>query len=351
MFAGAPLVTVIVVSFNSRSHFARLRAALQAQTEQRFHLIVVDNASPDPHQRPTLDDFPSGAEILALAENIGFAGANNLAARSAETPFLALLNPDAFPEPTWLAELLAAAARRPDAASFGSTQWRDGAPGVLDGTGDEMFVLGLPYRSNYGRTPVGSSPALEEHETFSACAAAALYRTEIFRGLGGFDESFFCFGEDVDLGYRLRLQRHVAIQAARAVVHHVGGSSSGRRSPFADFHAARNRVWTFVKNTPAPFFQLLLVPHLAVTFAMALANSARGRGWAGLKGWLAALRESPRVLTQRRAVQGSRRSDAAALLAAMIWNPFDAIRRAVGKSDRRRPRRRTISPLAPDGVL
>jgi GT2 family glycosyltransferase len=330
MFAGAPLVTIIIVAFNSRAHFVRLRGALEAQTEQRFHLIVVDNASPDPDQRPTPDDFPSAAQILQLTENIGFAGANNLSARSAETPFLALLNPDAFPEPTWLAELLAAAARRPDAASFGSTQWRDGAPGVLDGTGDEMFVLGLPYRSNYGHSAVGSARALEEHETFSACAAAALYRTEIFRELGGFDEGFFCFGEDVDLGYRLRLQGHAAIQAARAVVHHVGGSSSGRRSPFADFHAARNRVWTFLKNTPAPFFQLLLIPHLAVTLAMALANNVRGRGWAGLKGWLAAVRDWRHVFTQRDAIQQSRRARAGALLAAMIWNPLDAMRRAVG---------------------
>jgi GT2 family glycosyltransferase len=321
-----PCVSIIVVTFNSRAHFARLRASLEAQTEQRFRLIVVDNAS-KPDQRPLESDFP-GAEILQLPENAGFAAANNLAARQAGTPFLALLNPDAFPEPAWLAELLAAAARWPDAASIGSTQFRDGAPGFFDGTGDEMFALGLPYRSGYGRRAHALPP---ERETFSACAAAALYRTGPFLDSGGFDEDFFCFGEDVDLGYRLRLLGHAAIQAPRAVVHHVGGASAGRRSAFADYHAARNRVWTFVKNAPAPFFQLTLPLHLAATLAMALANPARGRGWAGLKGWLAAFRDLPRVFAQRRAIQQSRRAPSRTLLRAMIWSPLDAARRAAGK--------------------
>src|SRR5262249_3235031 len=160
----------------------------------------------------------------------------------------------AFPEPNWLAELLAAAKRWPHAAAFGSTQISDRQSSRLDGAGDEMSCFGVPYRAYYG-APRDLNP--DEGECFSACAAAALYRTASFRALGGFDERLFCYCEDVDLGYRLRLSGGATVQAARAIVRHIGGG----RSAFADRLGARNALWVFVKNTPLPLLFLLAPLH------------------------------------------------------------------------------------------
>jgi len=139
MTDGAPLthsggVGVVIVTFNSRRYFARLKAALSQQTEP-FALYVVDNASAA-EQRPGADDFPAGALIVQLEENIGFAAANNRAAALCDGEFIALLNPDAFPAPDWLVELLEAAARWPGAAAFGSTQIAADTPERYDGLGD-----------------------------------------------------------------------------------------------------------------------------------------------------------------------------------------------------------------------
>lgn len=92
-----PRVAVIVVTYNSRRHFAAQKAALEAQSAP-FELYVVDNASAA-DERPRAGDFPDGALILQMEDNLGFAAANNRAAALFDGDFIALLNPDAFPAP------------------------------------------------------------------------------------------------------------------------------------------------------------------------------------------------------------------------------------------------------------
>jgi N-acetylglucosaminyl-diphospho-decaprenol L-rhamnosyltransferase len=87
---------------------------------------------------------------------------------------------------------------------------------------------------------------------FSACGAATLIDRDLFLAMGGFDERFFCYCEDVDLGYRLRLAGETTLLLPAAVVEHVGSASTGVRSDFSIFHGSRNRIWTFIKNTPTP---------------------------------------------------------------------------------------------------
>ena len=95
-------------------------------------------------------------------------------------------------------------------------------------------------------------------EIFAPCAAAALYRRAAFLEAGGFDEHFFCYMEDVDLGFRLRLLGYRCGYAPAAIVHHVGSGTTGARSPFTVYHGHRNLVWTYVKNMPTPWFWLYL---------------------------------------------------------------------------------------------
>lgn len=316
-------VDVIVVTYNSRAHFARLRAALEAQTHP-LRLFVVDNAS-RAAERPTAADMPAGAEIMQMETNTGFAGGNNIAARRSVSPLIALLNPDAFPEPDWLARLVAAADAAPDAAAFGSTQVSAENPAEFDGLGDCYHVAGIPWRGGYGWPVSGGA---QGGDAFSPCAAAALYRRSVWEKLGGFDERFFCYCEDVDLGFRIRLAGHRVVQVVEAVVHHVGGASSGKRSDFAVYHGTRNRMWTFVKNMPAPAFWLLLPAHAAMTVCFLAISPFRGTGPATWRGVGDGLRGLGAVMKDRTTAQRSRKASTARLLAAMAWSPMAMLRRA-----------------------
>lgn len=321
--SAAARVDVIIVTYNSRRFFPRLRAALERQTAA-FSLYVVDNGSAL-DERPNADDFPPAAQIMQMESNLGFAAGNNRAADLCQSAFIALLNPDAFPEPNWLEELLAAADRWPRAVAFGSTQIAAEDESRYDGMGDCYSIAGIPWRGGYG-WPIATTA--EEGEIFSPCAAAALYRADAWRAAQGFDESFFCYCEDVDLGFRLRLAGGACVQAPRAIVRHVGGASSGRRSRFAVFHGTRNRMWTYLKNMPTALLLLSLPAHIAATLAFLLISPFRGTGratWAGVGAALAGL--GP-VLRARQRVQRARRATSGALARIISWRPGALLARA-----------------------
>ncbi|MFN3834528.1 MAG: glycosyltransferase family 2 protein [Glycocaulis sp.] len=316
-------VSVLIVAYDSRAHWPRLRAALAAQTLAPARVLVLDNGSRK-DQALTPGDMPEGFGFEASPDNLGFAGGNNRLAAKADTEWLVLLNPDAFPEPGWLEELMAAAGRYPQADLFGSTQRADGADGVLDGAGDVYHVTGFPYRGGYGRA-MASPP---DGEIFAPCAAAMMIRRSVFEALGGFDEDYFCYVEDVDLGARARLAGHTAIHVSKAVVTHVGYGSSGRRSDFATYHGTRNRWWTYVKVMPLPLLILSLPFHLALT-GMLWASSVRfGQFALFSKAQRDALAGLGPVLRKRAAVQGARKVSAAQFAAMLVFNPLGLFTRA-----------------------
>jgi GT2 family glycosyltransferase len=229
---------------------------------------------------------------------------------------VALLNPDALAEPRWLERLVAAASASP-AAAFASRQMMRGSPGILDGAGDAYHSSGLAWRRRYGAA-LGAGD-LEPREVFSPCAAAALYRAVAWREVGGMDESYFCYFEDVDLGFRMRLAGHSCVYVPDAVVEHVGSATTGgRHSEFAIYHGHRNLVWTFVKDMPGAAFWLLLPLHLALNLVSIAWFALRGRGPALLRAKRDAIAGLPRAWRARRAVQATRRVPIRA-----IWRILD----------------------------
>jgi GT2 family glycosyltransferase len=312
-----PLATIIVVTHNSARWLERMATAVAAQTDARWRLVIVDNAT-RPEERPRQSQLRPGASIIQCERNLGFAEANNLAAADADTPFLVFLNPDAFPEPGWLAALIHTAERFPGAGAVGSTQLRADAPGIYDGAGDVMHASGLAYRSSYGQTR-SSPPALGE--SFSACAAAMLVRREAFEGVGGFDARYFCYFEDVDLGFRLRLAGWRVLQSPDAIAAHVGGGVAGARSAFGDFHGARNRLWTFVKCMPAPLLWPLLPVHLIASALVVSIAALTGRGFAAWRGFIAGLAGLGPIWASRARLQRERRASWLDIAAALTWSP------------------------------
>src|SRR5262245_46201245 len=255
----SPWASVVIVAYNSGEFLQQCLDALAVQTMAEFEAIIVDNASTDgsleklrlPDRRFRL--VPAGA-------NLGFAAGSNVGIRMSCAPWIATLNPDAMPAPGWLAALRRATERHPHVAMFGSTQIDARNSTRLDGCGDAYSFLGMSWRGRYGH-PVETVPP--EGEAFAPCAAAALYRRDIFEQVGAFDEAFFCYCEDVDLAFRIRLQGGTCVQVPDAVVYHVGSAIAGPESHFTLYHSARNRVWLMTKNLPLALFVPLLPVHLA----------------------------------------------------------------------------------------
>jgi GT2 family glycosyltransferase len=178
--------------------------------------------------------------------NLGFAAANNLAAADCKSPRVATLNPDAIAGKIWLEELRSATLHYPGVKMFGSTQLDARKPDRVDGFGDVYSVFGTAWRGASG-SPVSALPP-DDRAVFAPCAAAALYARDAYLAAGGFDESFFCYLEDVDLGFRLALRGERCIQVRRAEVKHFGSVSAGEDSDFFVFHSQRNRLWVLAKN-------------------------------------------------------------------------------------------------------
>ena len=312
-------VSVIIVSYESGPTLARCLAGVAAQTFTDFEVLLVDNASTDGAPQAAVAADPS-IRFLEPGANLGFAAGNNLAVKQARGRWLALLNPDAYPEPGWLAALMDGAARHPDVESFASLQTSAENPSVLDGAGDNMTSAGIPFRGGYGRK---LSSAIREGEVFSACGAAMLIDKALFTELGGFDERFFCYCEDVDLGYRLRLTGRTTLLLPDARVAHVGSASTGVRSDFAIFHGSRNRVWTFLKNTPTALLWLTAPLHVAVTSGLLLLHLRRGDAGPAVRGIRAALKADvfKAVLADRKAVQARRKAGWLSILRVMSIDP------------------------------
>lgn len=290
-------VTVIIVNWNGGEMLATCVKHLQAQTTLPARVLVVDNASLDNSlaQLPPWDRLT----VLRMPSNLGFAAGNNRALEVATTHYVALLNPDAFAAPDWIEQLLKVAQAHPEAASIGSRQLCHEAPAQLDGTGDCYHLSGLAWREGHGQPQQPSH--LIEREIFAPCAAAALYRRHALQEIGGFDERFFCYMEDVDAGFRLRLAGHTSRYAPQAWVTHVGSATSGgKRSSFATYHGHRNMIWTYIKNMPGPLLWALLPLHLAANIASLLVLATRGQGRIGLQAKWHALLGARYAWQQRR---------------------------------------------------
>ncbi|GJL94179.1 MAG: glycosyl transferase [Hyphococcus sp.] len=315
-------ISIIIVNYNAGDRLEKCIRCLNAQTLQPLEIIVVDNASTDNSLETALNR--PNIVVIEAGENLGFAAANNLAAKKAKGEFIALLNPDAYADPDWLKELATAITDYPDVDAFGSLQLQADNPEILDGAGDAYHPFGLAYRGHYG-WPTQSAP--ETGECFAPCAAAAIYRRSTFLSLGGFEEKFFCYFEDVDLGFRLQLSGKRAMQIKSAKVLHEGSGISGAASPFTVYHGHRNRIWTHYLNMPL----VLLLPTLPFHFLTNLYLFARltvaGNARAYLKAMVDAHKALPSLMSERRKRQKNRIVPIKYLARIMTWSPLKPMRK------------------------
>jgi len=329
----AHLISVIIVIWNSKKHLQNCLDKLSSQTFHDFEVVLIDNGSDDDVLLDGLQEKYRSFDLYInrLTSNLGFAIANNIGARIARGKWIILLNADAFPEPDWLEQLISTAEQNPEYNSFSSRQIQFNAPHLLDGAGDAYHISGLAWRNGYKLS--SKTYGLEQKEVFSPCAAAALYSREEFLKVGGFDEDYFSYFEDVDLGFRLRLSGEKCLYVPEAVVHHVGSASTGKRSDFSVYYGYRNLIWTFVKNMPAPLIWIFLPLHISAILFFAVYLTLRGQGRVIWKAIFDAIRGLPRMIEKRKTIQKNKKVKSVDLLKVMSTGLFEPLQEFMHRNE------------------
>jgi GT2 family glycosyltransferase len=311
------LISVVVVNWNRKELLRACLVSLARQKGVAFETIVVDNGSVD--GSPDLAESEFTARVIRNTENRGFCAANNQGIAEASGDFIALLNNDAEADPGWLSALHRACSQAPDIGMAASKilVWED--PRRIDKAGHLIFPDGQNRGRGTGALDQGQYDREEEVLWPDGCAG--LYRREMLREIGGFDEDFFAYGDDAELGLRARIAGWRCVYTPDAVVRHHRGATLGKDSVRRLELIERNRLLLALKLFP--WSLLLLNPFYFVARLLAgIAAAMRGSGdtvhfpgaagkWAMaralVRGDFQALRLAPRMLRKRAEIRPIRR--------------------------------------------
>jgi GT2 family glycosyltransferase len=319
----APKVTVAVPTLAAGEVLEACLKALESQTVDEFEVVVIDNSGSG-RARASCPGVSPRVRVITNQGNVGFGAAVNQAFRGSTAPYLATLNDDAVAHPRWLEMLLEDAEAHPRTGQPRIGMWASEVR--LAGTGelDSAGMLIASDGSSKQRTP--PAPLADANEALFPSGSAALYRRAMLDEIGLFDESFFLYCEDTDLGLRARWAGWDCRYVPGAVVEHRYSHSAGRASPLKAYYVERNRLYTIVKNFPARM--LWAAPFAsAARYFWHVAALAAGRGKASeyrqaghsaallpflvIRANIAALFRLPALLAARRRIRATRRITAA----------------------------------------
>ena len=295
--------------------------ALESQTVHEFEVVVIDNSGAGRAQTSS-----PRVRVIANHHNVGFGAAVNQAFRASSAPYLATLNDDAVADPRWLEMLLADAEAHPGTGQkrigMFASEVRLAGTEMLDSAGMLIAADGSSRQRSHGAPPVRS----EAPEALFPSGSAALYRRTMLEEIGLFDESFFLYCEDTDLGLRAQWAGWGCRYVPGAIVEHRYSHTAGRASPLKAYYVERNRLYTIVKNFPARM--LLAAPFASIArYFWHVTAIAAGRGkaaeyrnegnsavmlpWLVIRAHAAALLRLPRLLASRNRIRAARRISAA----------------------------------------
>lgn len=300
----APFFSVIIPNYNGERHLAGLLAALGRQTFTDFEVVLADDASTDGSVAFVESGYPH-VRVLTSRQNRGFVANANAACDAALGRVLVLLNNDTEPETDWLAQLALAVCQNPDAAIVASKLLLFDQRTRLHTTGDLMGANGIPRNRGVWEEDRGQYDS--QTAIFGGCGGAMAVRREVWQALGGFDEDFWMYLEDVDFAFRAQLAGWKAVFAPAARVYHKLSSSGG--DDLSSFYVGRNTLWVLAKNMPGGLLLRHLPQILAAQAEIALDALRHWRGAAArarLRGQLAGLVGLPSQLRKRRQIQRQR---------------------------------------------
>jgi GT2 family glycosyltransferase len=259
--------------------------SLRAQLIPFDEIIVADNGSSDDSAEVA---ERAGARVLRLGRNFGFAAAVNRGIETAQMDWVAILNNDVTLEPAWLCTLLEAASRENAWFATGKIL-RAGAPGIIDGTFDEISRGACACRCGSGKP---DSPWWNEPRSIRfAPMTAALFRRDLFREVGTLDESFGSYLEDVEFGLRCALAGRGGVYVPAAVGHHRGSATRGEWHSETVRQIARNQVLLAAKH----FIAQPRFPIVAGQLLWGLLAFRHGRGRPYVRGKIDGLRAARQI--------------------------------------------------------
>jgi GT2 family glycosyltransferase len=299
-------VSVIIPNWNGVDLIGPCLESLYRQVFDDFDIIVVDNGSNDGSVSVIEKKFPQ-VIIVRFDENRGFSAAVNAGIAASRSPYICLLNNDTEVDRRWLEEMVAALDAHPQVGSAASKILFFSDRSSVNSAGDEFSLFGVPYQRR--RTRGDEALFNQPQFVFSACGAAALYRRELFQSIGLFDETFFAYQEDVDLGFRAQLLGYRCLFVPGAIVYHKSRTTSSKVSGLRIYLNQRNKYFVLIKNLPAKL-GVVCLPFILLFEGFCLVRAClTGHVKVYFKALRDVWRHIPEMFRRRREIQARRVED------------------------------------------
>ncbi len=314
-----PQLSVIIPNWNGKRFLQECLDSLKDQTYPHFETILVDNGSTDGSVEFVRGQYGEFIRVIPNEVNLGFAGGTNAGIRNAKGDYIVLLNNDTWADPHWLEELVNATHVNPPVGMWASKIYSYYQRDRIEAVGELIYRDGLSRAKGQFERDQGQYDRIEE--IFYPPGCGAMYRKRVFDEIGLFDEDFFAYADDAEIGIRARLAGWKGLYVPRAILYHKNSGTGGQHSPFKAFYVERNRFWITIKYFPIPL--LILSPFFtSYRFAFQAYGALTHRGAAGkftqiyspwhlivilFKAYGSGLRGLPRMWKKRRMLKPLRR--------------------------------------------
>lgn len=296
---------VVIPHWNNKEDLGSCLDSLKEQSLP-IDIIVVDNGSVDGSPEFIEQNYPK-VHLIRNSKNYGFTGGVNPGLQYALDNgyrYAALLNNDAIADKNWINQLVSFMEDHKK-AGIATSKICDSAKTHLDSTGDLYTIWGLPYPR--GRGEEFSDKYDDQTWVFGASGGASIYRVEMLKQIGLFDQDFFAYYEDIDISFRAQLAGWKVGFVPSALVYHQISATSSKIKGFATYQTMKNLPFLFIKNVPGRLFWTI-EPRLEVAYwSFFFSAFRRGQGWPATKGYLAAWLLLPKKLWQRHQIQSQRK--------------------------------------------
>lgn len=295
-------VSVIIPNWNGKDLLRTCLKSLQKQTFKNFEVVVVDNGSTDGSAEYIEKSFLK-VKLIKLNKNYGFAKAVNTGIKSTDSPYLFLLNNDTEVDKDCLRFLVEAASKHKEAGFIAAKVLNFYKRNVIDSAGDAVDVVGHSY--NLGMGEKDGEKFNNEREVFLVTAGGGLFKREVFEKVGLFDEDYFTYMEDVDLGLRAQLAGYKGWYTPKAFLYHIHKATSNRVKPQMEYWQFRNMTQNIIKDFPAGviwkkfnWLKIFLVNINTIRYM-----ATKGYLWQAIKAEIFILLNLPKLLKKREEIQ------------------------------------------------
>jgi len=311
-----PLVSIIIVNYNGKFYVERCIKAVFNNNYSNFEVIVVDNGSNDGSVNflKEIEKEKNDFKAILLDKNYGPAYARNRGVEKAKGKYIAFLDNDTVPDENWLIPLVEVMEKDENIGACQCKLLFLNDPKKIDYIGDYLSQFGFLVQPVHGGE-IDEEQFNRRVEILSAKSAGMFIRKEVFRNIGGFDEDYFIYLEETDLGWRTWLAGYRVILVPESKVYHEFGTTieiaPQLQTYNSKFHGSKNYVTTLIKNLELANLMKILPLHILL--------------WIGIAFWIAIMR--------------GRFYEAGLILKGMLWNishlPITLKKRAIIQSRRR----------------